>query len=156
MAKCDRLSVLNVELQNAHVLLSEEWGAARRQYEATLADLRATCDELRSELERSENTARDRSSRIDELEVGAHVFYLPLQSLGAKVFIMCKAVIVSESIEGMKVGFYGCGFDKLFVENLYILRSFRYLGRLNCTPLEALRTWLLWDFISLWLVVNNI
>ncbi|KAL5969765.1 hypothetical protein TSMEX_002527 [Taenia solium] len=68
-AKCDRLSVLNVELQNAHVLLSEEWGAARRQYEATLADLRTTGDELRSELERSENTARDQSGRIGELEV---------------------------------------------------------------------------------------
>ncbi|VDK38665.1 unnamed protein product [Taenia asiatica] len=67
-AKCDRLSALNVELQNAHVLLSEEWGTARRQYEATLADLRTTGDELRSELERSENTARDQSSRIGELE----------------------------------------------------------------------------------------
>ncbi|KAL5105280.1 hypothetical protein TcWFU_008515 [Taenia crassiceps] len=66
--KCDRLSVLNVELQNAHVFLSEEWSAARRHYEATIADLCATCDELRSELERFESTARDQSSRIGELE----------------------------------------------------------------------------------------
>ncbi|VDM31426.1 unnamed protein product [Hydatigera taeniaeformis] len=68
VAKYDRLSVLNVELQNAHVLLLEEWGAARRQYDTTVADLRTSCDELRDELERSQDAARYRSSRIEELE----------------------------------------------------------------------------------------
>ncbi|KAH9279318.1 hypothetical protein ECG_08421 [Echinococcus granulosus] len=97
-AKCDRLSVLNVELQNAHILLSEEWSAARRQYEATLADLRATCDELRSELERSEDTARERNRRIDELEVDTRVFYLPRKLFGISKTVEVPVVFIKDRL----------------------------------------------------------
>ncbi|CDS38096.1 Prefoldin [Echinococcus multilocularis] len=97
-AKCDQLSVLNVELQNAHILLSEEWSAARRQYEATHADLRATCDELRSELERSEDTARERNRRIDELEVDTRVFYLPRKLFGISKTVEVPDVFIKDRL----------------------------------------------------------
>lgn len=57
--KCDDLESLNNELESVHVQLSNELEIERQEHVKEARELRSTCDQLKSDLERSKQLAND-------------------------------------------------------------------------------------------------